>query len=88
MNKLLSNQREEGFSGKKNKRRNIYLLELSFLFQRTEVNQRKGGVSFKYMQYALFFKEDMSYFQLSVAALKRDKSTHSDTNSPRFPRHA
>lgn len=37
------------------------------------------------MQYALFFfKEDMSYFQLSVAALKRDKSTHSDTNSPRF----
>lgn len=41
LNKLLSNQREEGFSGKK-KRRNIYLLELSFLFQRTEVNQRKG----------------------------------------------
>lgn len=43
LNKLLSNQREEGLSGKKkNKRRNIYLLELSFLFQRTEVNQRKG----------------------------------------------
>lgn len=46
LNKLLSNQREEGFSGKnKNKRRNIHLLELSFLLQRTSKSTKGGGPS-------------------------------------------
>lgn len=74
----------------KNQTSKYLFVRVIFLVSKDRSKSTKGGgpspLNICNMPY--FFKEDMSYFQLSVAALKRDKSTHSDTNSPRFPRHA